>query len=237
MTTPGPSSHPTPPTPGSTVVGVDGVTVGRVAAVAFPPTEPPMWVAVTLAGTADLVLAPLTGAHRTMTGITVAADAATVFEAPRVAGPAPAPTDVDYAGAYYLRHTTDSWVASVVRSREDLAVRTEWVPYRRVRLRKRVVTEERTITVTVRREELVIDDSDIDPDDAITDAERPHHGSGRILVPENGVIEMTLHAEEPVVTTRVVAVERVRARVGVVDGHPVVVTDNVRREEIDIESS
>ncbi len=125
--------------------------------------------------------------------------------------------------------------ATTIRSREDLVVRTEWVPYRRMRLRKRVVTEERTITVTVRREELVIDDSDIDPDDAVPDAERPHHGPGGVPVPENGVIEMTLHAEEPVVSTRVVAVERVRARVVVVDGHPAVVTDNVRHEKVDIE--
>ena len=60
-------------------------------------------------------------------------------------------------------------------------------------------------------------------------------GSEMCIRDSDDVIEMTLHAEEPVVGIEVVAAERVRARMIVVDGRPVAVTDTVRREEIDIE--
>ncbi len=94
-------------------------------------------------------------------------------------------------------------VVEVVRSEERLAVGTERVPTGRVRVGKRVVTEERTVTVTVRREELYLEE------DAAASAGQgslttgPDHDTGDAL-------ELVLYAEEPVVTTRVVPVERVR---------------------------
>lgn len=267
MTAPGPPPVYSPlPPPGSSVVGIDGVMVGRVAAVVPPTSGIPVWVPVTLTGTDDVVPAPLCGAERTTTGIAVAVDAATVQGAPLITGTSSALTEADdTAACNYYRHIAgpnprmaspegprpggtpagqipgDSSAAppdaATIRSREDLVVRTEWVPYRRTRLRKRVVTEERAITVTVRREELVIDDSDIAPEQAVSAAERPQHQLGEVSAPGNGEIEVILHAEVPVVDTRIVAVERVRARVIVVDDHPVEVADRVRHEEVDIEPS
>ena len=46
----------------------------------------------------------------------------------------------------------------IIRSEERLDVRTGLRPTRRMRFRKRVVSEEVTQTVTIRREELVVED-------------------------------------------------------------------------------
>lgn len=51
----------------------------------------------------------------------------------------------------------------VTRSEEQARIRTLSVPVERVRVRKVIVTEEKQITVTIRREELRIDRSPIDP--------------------------------------------------------------------------
>ncbi|CAB4890114.1 YsnF/AvaK domain-containing protein [Rhodococcus kroppenstedtii] len=259
MTAPGPLASLSVPPPGSTVVGSDGTVVGRVASVDTQFIDTSSWVAVTLAESGLAVLAPLSGARRTSTGIAVAVEASIVRGAPPVTDP-----ETATAGArnYYRRHvgaderaassgvpdadvadrdrepgdgTASTSDATTTRSREDLVVGTEWVPYRRMRLRKRVVTEERTVTVTVRREELVVEVSDITAEDPVSGARPPRSRSDEAQPRHDDVIEMTLHAEEPVVGIEVVAAERVRARMIVVDGRPVAVTDTVRREEIDIE--
>ncbi|WP_040156026.1 DUF2382 domain-containing protein [Mobilicoccus massiliensis] len=134
------------------------------------------------------------------------------------------------------RHEGDG----VVLREEELRVRTERVPYGRVTFRKRVVTEERTVVVTVRREELeILEDESADasvaganqgrfdpeagvPGDPMGYADEPALGGERLdsgtdhaavddlrRTPE-GDFEIVLRAEEPVVTLKTVAVERVR---------------------------
>jgi uncharacterized protein (TIGR02271 family) len=129
-------------------------------------------------------------------------------------GPAPTPIGPDDTpGRDYL-----------LRSEEQLRVRTDRVVSGHARLEKFTVTETKTITVEVTHEEVRLvqrgaDGSGPDqqtPGDATADADR----------------WMVLSREEVVVTTRVVPVERVRLEV-----YPVVeqrqVTDQVRKEQID----
>ena len=116
--------------------------------------------------------------------------------------------------------------AETVLSEEQLDVTTESRPAERVRLRKQVVTEEVTVTVEVRREELVIEREPI-PRDAVG-------------APEDGAFEdaaetvIVLHAEEPVVGRRVVPVERVRLRRDNVM-EKVDISETVRKERADVE--
>ena len=145
--------------------------------------------------------------------------------------------------------TTDG--GGMVRSEERLLVGTERVATTRARLVKYVVTEEVTITVPIRREEIRVEEVPIDA---------PDPGPGESLVapgtaagaPAPGVAhpttspipavagalpeEIVLHAERPVVSVEVVPVERVRLRTEVVTGTEQV-TDQVQREQIVVDQS
>jgi uncharacterized protein (TIGR02271 family) len=95
--------------------------------------------------------------------------------------------------------------ASTLLSEQRLLVGTEWVPRERLNVRRRVVTETRQVTVTVRREELLIDRTPVEDGSPVADP-----GSREPLV-------VVLHEEVPVVQLQVrpyeqvtVGVERVR---------------------------
>lgn len=114
---------------------------------------------------------------------------------------------------------------TVVRSEERLDVTTVWTPTERLRIRKVIVTEERTVTVTLRREELVIerepfngplDDATLGPVDKSPEP-----------------ITLILHAEEPVISARVVPVERVSV---VIDRIVAMrsTTEMIRKERVEI---
>lgn len=115
---------------------------------------------------------------------------------------------------------------AMTRSEEQLVVDKVEVPRERVRLVKHVVTEDVTVTVTLRREELRIEREPIASPDPL---ELP---PGTEIAPAE--MEFFLLAEEPVVSTRVVPVERVRVgKDGVVE--PRQVGAQVRKEQIEVE--
>ena len=118
----------------------------------------------------------------------------------------------------------------VIVSEERLEVDTRARPAERVRVRKAVVTEDVTVTVAVRREELIIEREPLaDADAAAVDGVE----LGVALSP-GGDLEIVLHAEEPVVTKRVVPVERIRLqRNTVVEQERI--TDTVRKERVEID--
>jgi uncharacterized protein (TIGR02271 family) len=93
----------------------------------------------------------------------------------------------------------------VVRREERLAVGTTRHAVGRVRVAKRVVTEQRTVTVTVRREELVVEQQPLPSDTSLDEAE-PFADRGGAPV-----LELVLSEEE--VHTEVVVVPRERVRV------------------------
>jgi uncharacterized protein (TIGR02271 family) len=110
----------------------------------------------------------------------------------------------------------------MIASEERLHVETERVPRTRVRLQKVVVTEQRTVTVPVRREEYRL------IREPITGAAPV---AGGTIGPDEQ--EVVLYEERVVVTTEVVPVERIRlVKEEVVDSREI--TGAVRRERIDL---
>ncbi|PPF24227.1 hypothetical protein C5D07_01425 [Rathayibacter tritici] len=113
---------------------------------------------------------------------------------------------------------------TVVRSEERLDVTTVRTLTERLRVRKVIVTEERTITVTLRREEFVLEREPLDGP-----LEGGEHGAEG--APES--ITLVLHAEEPVLRTRVVPVERVHVMIDRIRAlHSA--TGTIRKERVDI---
>lgn len=114
----------------------------------------------------------------------------------------------------------------IIRSEERLNVRTDVRATKVVRLRKRVVSEQVTHTVTVRREELVVEEEDGAGTAAPTGGQHDFEADRDV--------EIVLHEERLVTSTRVVPVERVRVRVRTV-ANEVAVEEVLRREEIDVQ--
>lgn len=107
-------------------------------------------------------------------------------------------------------------------SEERLRVDTERVPRSRVRLKKVVVTEQRTLTVPVRREEYRLIREPIADGEAVV---------GGTIGPDEQ--EVVLYEERVVVTTEVVPVERIRlVKEEVVDTREV--SGEVRRERVEL---
>lgn len=120
----------------------------------------------------------------------------------------------------------------VVRSEQQLRAGTETVAVARARVRKVIVTEERTITVTLRHEEYRLDTEPI-----TADSPAPAPTNGSPTGPPTGgsdTIELVLHAERPVVTTEVVPVERIRISTERVSGEEAV-TGQVQREVVELD--
>ncbi|MBK7723303.1 MAG: PRC and DUF2382 domain-containing protein [Austwickia sp.] len=101
------------------------------------------------------------------------------------------------AGADHVATAEMAGADSVVRHEEELRVGTERVATGRVRLRKYVVTEEKTVTVPVQREEVRLETEPIQPGEV---------DAGVIGEDE---VSVTLYEERPVVEKTVVAKERV----------------------------
>jgi uncharacterized protein (TIGR02271 family) len=121
--------------------------------------------------------------------------------------------------------TTDD---AMTRSEEELQVGTQRRETGRARLRKYVVTEEKTVTVPVEREEVRIEREDI------TDANVDDALDGPDISEDEH--EVVLHEEEAVVDKLTVPKERVR-----LDTETVVeqqeVSDEVRKERIEVEGA
>ena len=117
--------------------------------------------------------------------------------------------------------------STVTRWEEQLRARTETVVTGRVRVRKRLVTEERTIVVPVVREEVLIDYEEV-PDLA---------GAPAVdAAVSDDVLEVVRHEQRVVVTTEDVPVERIRVVRRVVTGEHVA-QGPVRREVVEVDGT
>ncbi|MCS6710808.1 DUF2382 domain-containing protein [Brachybacterium sp. EF45031] len=128
---------------------------------------------------------------------------------------------------------------------EHLRVGTERVVSGRVRVRKRIVEEERTLQVTVRREEIEIIEEDADgvvgdtpaptatADSAEGRGERGGLGGDIIDAQDDDTLEIVLSEERPVVTMEVVPVERVIVRKVRKTGTQIV-SGEVQREVVEV---
>lgn len=122
--------------------------------------------------------------------------------------------------------TASSTEAAMTRSEEELVSTTRVRAVGRVRLRKRVVTEEQTVTVTVRKEVIEFEEEAISGGD--------YEGTAIGVDGGDDVFEMVRYEEEVVVEKRIVPVERVRL-VKTVEVENQTFTDDVRREQIELE--
>lgn len=199
-----------------------GERIGSVGQVYLDRHGGPAWVTVRTGSMAfQESFVPLTGARLDGGELTVAVGGDHVRRAPLVA--ADGPLVLGDAGRLYAHYglTPDSGDGgsndddAMTRSEEKLVVDVRKEPVERLRLRKYLVTEERQITVPVTREQVRAE--------RIPDGEPAGDGDGT---------EVTLHAEQPVVTTRPVPVERVRLGKGTVRAEETV-TGTVRKERID----
>ncbi len=111
---------------------------------------------------------------------------------------------------------------TIVLSEEQARVGTRRVAAERVILRRRVVTETRTVEVTLRREELEVEHVALDAGQAVEDAPREP-------------LVIVLREEVPDVSVRVRPYEQVRVSVETVTEHQVVQTD-VRRERLEVDT-
>ena len=121
--------------------------------------------------------------------------------------------------------TTDE---AMTRSEEHLNVGTQRVEAGRARLRKFVVTEQQTVNVPVSHEEVTIER------EPITEANRGAALDGPAISEEEH--EVVLHADQPVVTTEAVPVERVRLGTETVTENQSV-TGEVRKEQVEVDDA
>ena len=123
----------------------------------------------------------------------------------------------------------DEGPVEMVRSEEELVPHVVTRVAERAVARKVVTEEEVTLTVVLRREDVVIDRADLAPDDD-ADASLPED---YFEEPDPATVELLLYAEQPVVTKRVVPVERVRVSKGTVT-EEVDVSGEVQVERVEV---
>ena len=140
--------------------------------------------------------------------------------------PPPPPADTAPAPAPVPSPAAPAEDVSITRHEEQIEVDKTTVPRERVRLRKHVVTEEVQVTVTLRREELRIEREPIVDPDGVDIQEGGDIGEAEF--------DFFLLAEQPVVTTKVVPVERVKVTKDVVTEEELV-ADDVRKERIEVD--
>lgn len=133
----------------------------------------------------------------------------------------------------------------VVSEEQLVAERVTKVADRAV-VRKVVVTEEVTITVPLRREDVRVDRIEAvertrEVDGKVVEVERPDAVDQRedavaedyFDAPDEQDVELVLYAEEPIVTARVVPIERVRVGKAVVT-EDTVLAGEVRKERVEV---
>lgn len=130
--------------------------------------------------------------------------------------------------------------ATTTLSQERLTVSTEWFVSGGVRLRRRVVTETRTMNVKVRREELVVEEHDA----AVNGTSRPERAARPDAATAPAVVAPTgppapriivLREEVPKLTVRVQPYEQVTAHV-VLLATTSTVTEQLRHEQISVQA-
>jgi uncharacterized protein (TIGR02271 family) len=233
-----------PDLPGVPVLDVDGDIIGSVERVyVHENTGAPLWVSIHRGFDGALnAFAPLDGARfddQPGSALHINLPSAAVEDAPMITSVDTLTTDdVQALLAYYSNAPADTTTAppqagpdlntvDVVRSEEQLRVSTVPVPKERIRFEKVIVTEEKTVTVTVRREELRIIR---EPVEAGTDMATT---GGQASATD---LDIVLHEERIITTTEIVPVERVRVRVTQVREN-LPVTDTVRKERVDLSST
>lgn len=133
-----------------------------------------------------------------------------------------------------LPHPGREGSAVVTLAAERLRTGTEWVESGRVRLRRRIVSETRTIEVVVRREELIIETHGVIPGPSVGESYRGVDLDGPTIEKprERAPLVVALREEVPEVVMRPQVYERVIAEV-ITSDETAVWQGNVAHEEAD----
>ena len=123
-----------------------------------------------------------------------------------------------------MRDRTDP---AITRSEEELLVTAGWAPSERVRIRKRIITEDVQFILTLQREELYVER------EPLGDGAGGPGGELRDREVGEEALLFTLHREEPVVEARVVPYEHVRV-VKYVTSEARVIEDELRAERLEL---
>jgi len=211
------------------VLGAKGEYIGQIGQIFRDDrTGRPTWVSVDAPHGQAQALVPLVGEVVDGDDVHVAYDLSTVTGAPRAAVGVPlTPEDERGLRAYYgLPDDAGDRLASVVRSEERLHLSTRRIPVRRARLEKFQVTEMRTITVPVVREDVrvVYDEIENGSPDQIPSEPRAEFRP------------WVLMEERIVITKEMVPVETVRLAVETVTEQREI-TEAVRKEQITLHTS
>lgn len=234
---------------GCTILGNDDEKIGDVVDVYFDDeTQQAAWVSVHsgMFGRSSSFI-PLAGASLDDDGLHVPYDKETIKNAPSVENEDHIePAEESQLSSHYGlsgrhakgRDVADSTPAAsyrdtsrpdtddaMTRSEEHLNVGVQSYESGRVRLRKYVITEQQTVTVPVRREEVRIER------EPVTDSNVGAAMDGPAI--SEAEHEVVLYAERPVVAREAVPVERVRMTTGTVTEQETV-SDEVRKEQIEV---
>ncbi len=250
---------------GANVLSEDGTVLGSMGQLYVDDaTGEPSWVTVATDadGNAEL-FAPLRGASLDGRDVRLPYTHAKVYESPKMSQDGHlSPEEEQHLLRYYglmpgngdtddralgentatTRSSRSEGEHTMTRSEEQLRVGTELRETERVRLVKRVVTEDVTMTVQIRREELVVERVPVkdgkplydDGEGSFTDAERERLYSAVETAFNGDVVETVLYEERPRVEMDVVPIERVRVN-REVHTHDETVSGQVRKEVIETE--
>ena len=227
----------------------DGELVGSLADVFFDTgTGVPNWALVEVGSESSARFVPLTGAEILSAGLQVPLAHTVIAGSPSASRPGPPDTDTEERLRSYYQseqsgeqhadapgpHLAESTAADddvMIVSEERLRTGTEVRASSRVKITKRIVTEQVTRTVPVRREELRIERIPIEGDSSDDGAPAGFEGESHEF--GQGEYEIVLYEERVVLTTVVVPVERVRLNTQTVT-EDVAVTEDLRKEHVEL---
>lgn len=211
---------------GRRVIGADDRYIGTMEEVYLDVDgQPPRWAVLhTGIGGQPRSFVPLEGASLDGDVVRVAHPRDRVLEAAAIEPDGELTAEEEERLEAHYRTSDDDEIV-MTRSEEQMDVTTRSRVAGRVRLRKVIVTEDVTVTVSVRREEARLELVELD--DSADEAQAELDVSG------DSLFEVTLYEEVPVVATRVVPRERVRLVKSVVTDERAV-TEALRSEQIEL---
>jgi len=219
---------------GRRVIGADDRYIGTMEEVYLDVDgQPPRWAVLnTGMGDQPRSFVPLADASLDGDVVRVAHPRDRVLEAASIEPDGELTAEEEERLVAHYRTSDDDEVV-MTRSEEVMDVTTRSRVAGRVRLRKVIVTEDVTVTVSVRREEARLELVELQGEPGQADPAQTDPAQSELDASGQALFEVTLYEEVPVIATRVVPRERVRLVKTVVTDEREV-TEQLRSEQIEL---